>query len=510
MESLAEVISAGVQSEAGRGLMDAVPAPPVAASSGTVPPTINPLARIHQLLVSPESNCRQFGLRKARRVLSEGSLASANTDSAAVSPSQGMVPESGEPRGCVCVTSDQEAQDLAGSLLQCLKLSLVPLPPAEIQKTVDANEAMATRLVSGVLSNVSGGTSVDCVCQALGCLDLLLMEFPSGCSRALRKSFRLLLTLCYVRPNSSQHAFIVNLASRFARAVLTMDDAISMQYSGVDGWMYFISGGDGGASVDIEDPGVNQFLEVYQLSSVHRPVYSPVGDDGCQVDLGADVQVCYYVTDLPFIALSYLYAKYISTATGVDVKSAAASSERTKKIAALDALIVDRNYTLCRHLWYWIMFAYNTNAKRGADIDPMDNFSSPAEVVANKMVCSLLALECLSAGNSRQVKNFLLKFSAVDKLLAIVSVSEFRSTLEVASRPGNKIKTQLQLLLKILSSLCLTNDHLKERVAQTLARIHFQGSGYSGVSISELIAQDKTVSFYCNLLGMMDTSPSIM
>lgn len=89
-----------------------------------------------------------------------------------------------------------------------------------------------------------------------------------------------------------------------------------------------------------------------------------------------------------------------------------------------------------------------------------------------------------------------------------------------AAAPGagagisRSIKTPFQLILKIITNLCLTNDHMKQRLQQALTHMNFGGnpnpnpdtnsSNKDGLTIADIIAVDKTVAFYCSLLGILE------
>jgi hypothetical protein len=95
------------------------------------------------------------------------------------------------------------------------------------------------------------------------------------------------------------------------------------------------------------------------------------------------------------------------------------------------------------------------------------------------------------------------------RLLAILPLAEFQVSPEAAGSAG-RIKTPFQLILKIITNLCLTNDHMRQRLQQALVYMRFSspgdgvGAAAPSLSIADIVAADKMVAFYCNLLGIME------
>jgi len=385
-----------------------------------------PLDRIQQLLVSPELNCRRFGLKKLNRVISNGSLVSVQSIpvSAAgqafleedTAGSFGIGPGAGERVGCL--ETEREAEDMGAALLQCLKLSLVPPAPkrqaqAQPQDASGAGRmALTTKLVMDILGNTPS-TDLSGVMQALGCLDLLLAEFPAATARALTKSFRLLLTLCHVHLTCPDNVFIANLSSHFIRVVLTSPHGAAAGaksdtcYPGCTGWQRLLAAGEN-ANIAIEESAIVQFLAVYTLAGTSFPPAQPAppkavapapGEFSVQAEAA---QECHYMTDLPFLALSYLYSQHLLIPS---LRDPAAKADTR----LLDSILVNNNFAAFRHLWYWVMFAYSAQGT----VESGD--SSGLDTEANGKLCCIFALECVSGSSSRLIKNYLIKFSAVDK-----------------------------------------------------------------------------------------------
>lgn len=92
------------------------------------------------------------------------------------------------------------------------------------------------------------------------------------------------------------------------------------------------------------------------------------------------------------------------------------------------------------------------------------------------------------------------------RLLAILPLTEFQASPEAVAS-GGRIKTPFQLVLKIVTNICLTSDHMRQRLQQVLACMRFgatPGGGTPTLSIADIVAADKMVAFYCNLLGILE------
>lgn len=398
--------------------------------------------RLTQLLLSDERNCRHFGVQKVKKMLSNYGLVTSNSN---------LVHTSNDAASSsMSICNDEDAEKISILLFQCIKLSMVPIPPKDLEVRSVHQFSVTTNVVMSTICNVPM-TDIYSIVECMSCLELLYIQFPNGCMSCFIKYIKLILTLCHINTKylkygafkthqNSHHMndadkdmngrgqmqmnfiqdydLICGLASQFFLSILKyihgnsineVAETNQLRDMYLNGWHELISN----HHIQLEAGSLLQFIEIDNLPNGSGPLIT-ANSSGPSTKL-----------NLALIAMSYIVVKYIRSEepNGKQERSRSrkgASRELVPNAVShptydgLEILLIQDHFRMFRSVWHWMMLE-SMIKNENHNAAPQDHQKSNEFPMCVKLF-EQYAIECVAhVCNYKPIKQYMIKFGAIDK-----------------------------------------------------------------------------------------------